>query len=455
MTAMTIEKLAELLRNGGAVGAGGAGFPSYAKLNNNADTIILNCAECEPILRLHRQVLEKYAFEITDALEVIAAAVGAERVIIALKKSYSGALAAATAAVEKHSNKNNIKFEIKCLPEVYPSGDEVVTIYEATGRVVPPGKIPISVGVTVFNVETALNIYNIINNNKPVTHKYVTIAGEVKNPVTVYAPLGISFKELIDKYAGGMTVSEYALINGGPMMGRECGIYDTVTKTTNAILVLPKEHYVIQRKRASIHIDSKRAMAACCHCKMCTDLCPRHLLGHPIAPDQFMHSVSSGTVREVEPMLNTAFCSGCGLCEMYSCGQGLSPRTLIVEYKGRLRKEGIRPPENPKVKPVPKERKFRGVSKERLTARIGLLKYEVDAPLSGAEVKSDEYRIKLSQHIGAPAQAIVKAGDRVKMGQVIAAAADKALSVSIHSSADGVVASVDGGQITVKQEGGR
>ena len=202
MTAMTIEKLAELLKYGGAVGAGGAGFPSYAKLNSNADTIILNCAECEPILRLHRQVLEKYAFEITDALEVIAAAVGAERVIIALKKSYTGALAAAEAAVEKHvNNENNIKFEIKCLPEVYPSGDEVVTIYETTGRVVPPGKIPISVGVTVFNVETALNIYNIIENNAPVTHKYVTIAGEVKNPVTVYAPLGISFKELIDKYA--------------------------------------------------------------------------------------------------------------------------------------------------------------------------------------------------------------------------------------------------------------
>ena len=110
MTAMTIEKLAELLKCGGAVGAGGAGFPSYAKLNSNADTIILNCAECEPILRLHRQVLEKYAFEITDALEVIAAAVGAERVIIALKKSYTGALAAAEAAVEKHvNNENNIK----------------------------------------------------------------------------------------------------------------------------------------------------------------------------------------------------------------------------------------------------------------------------------------------------------------------------------------------------------
>ena len=81
---MNIKDLANLLREGGAAGAGGAGFPSYAKLSEDADTIILNCAECEPILRLHRQVLEKYAFEITRALSVIADAVGADRVIIAV-----------------------------------------------------------------------------------------------------------------------------------------------------------------------------------------------------------------------------------------------------------------------------------------------------------------------------------------------------------------------------------
>ena len=140
---------------------------------------------------------------------------------------------------------------------------------------------------------------------------------------------------------------------------------------------------------------------------------------------------------------------------MYSCGQGLSPRTLITQYKGLLRKEGIRPPENPKVKPVLKERRFRAVSKERLTARIGLSKYEVDSPLSDVEVTASEYRIKLSQHIGAPAQAVVKVGDRVEYGQVIATAADKALSVNIHSSAEGVITAVDGSEITIKQEGGR
>lgn len=445
---MTTEKLANLLRESGVVGAGGAGFPSYAKLSEKADTIILNCAECEPILRLHRNVLEKYAREIVFGLETIAEAVGAENIIIAVKKSYHGAVAAVEAETSGHE-----KIKISFLPEQYPSGDEVVTIYETTGRVVPPGSIPISVGVTVFNTETALNVYNAIN-GRPVTHKYVTIAGEVKNPKTVYAPLGMSFKELIN-CAGGMTCDDFALINGGPMMGAEASIYDTVTKTTNAVLVLPKEHYIINRKRASVKIDVKRAMSACCQCRMCTDLCPRHLLGHPIEPHAFMHAASSGTIRDVKPMLNTMFCSGCGVCEMYSCMQGLSPRTMIAEYKAGLRKSGIVPPKDVKAAPVSRSRAHRGVSKERLTFRIGLSKYEADAPIDETELKPHRYKIALSQHIGAPAQACVSAGSAVKAGQIIAAAADGALSVNIHAPADGRVGAVEKGFIILNREDGK
>ncbi len=446
---MNIEELANLLRENGVVGAGGAGFPSYAKLNSDADTIILNCAECEPILKLHRQVLEKYAYEIVSTFAEIAKAVEAKKAIVAVKKSYKGAVEAVKAVLKDYN-----KIEIKYLPEVYPSGDEVFTIYEVTGRVVPPGKIPISVGVTVFNVETVYNIYKAIHNGEPVTQKFITVAGEVKEPKTVYVPLGMTFKEVIE-LAGGITTADYALINGGPMMGREAGIYDTVTKTTNAILVLPKNHYIIERKNANTNIDMKRAMSACCQCRMCTDLCPRNLLGHPIVPSEFMHAASSGTIRDIKPMINTAFCSSCGLCELYSCGQGLSPRTLITEYKGELKKQGILPERDIKMAPVSKMRKYRGVSKERLTARIGLAKYETPAPLDTAEVKVNEYKIALSQHIGAPAVASVKVGDTVKKYQVIGKAREAALSVNIHSPSDGEVIAVSERQITIRQEGGR
>ncbi|MBR5187501.1 MAG: NADH-quinone oxidoreductase subunit J, partial [Clostridia bacterium] len=95
---MNFDELVALIKQNGIVGAGGAGFPTYAKLDKRADTIILNCAECEPLLKLHRQLLERYAYEILSALDLIAKTIGAENVIIGVKGSYKGAIE----AIEEH-----------------------------------------------------------------------------------------------------------------------------------------------------------------------------------------------------------------------------------------------------------------------------------------------------------------------------------------------------------------
>ena len=144
---MELNKLSEIMRKSGVVGAGGAGFPSYAKLNMSADTIILNCAECEPLLKLHRQMLANYASEIMETLEEIANTLEASQVIIAVKHAYTEAIEAVKANLSKCP-----KTKIGYLPEIYPAGDEVVTIYETTGRVVNPGSLPITVGCIVYNV---------------------------------------------------------------------------------------------------------------------------------------------------------------------------------------------------------------------------------------------------------------------------------------------------------------
>lgn len=441
---MNINELGRIMRENGIVGAGGAGFPSYAKLNEKADTIILNCAECEPLLKLHRQVLEKYAFEIMTALTAVKEATQAERVIIAVKPAYKGAVEAVKANLSSFKD-----ISIGYLPEVYPAGDEVITIYETTGRVVAPGSIPISVGCIVYNVETMLNLYFAMTADKPVTTKYITIAGEVKKPVTLKVPLGMTVNELIE-LAGGVTVDDPVYISGGPMTGRICNGFDTITKTSNAILVIPKDHYIVLKRSQSTKVNVKRAMASCCQCQMCTDLCPRHLLGHPITPHMFMRSVSSGTAQDIKPLLDTMFCSACGLCEMYSCGQGLSPRTLIGEYKGALRKNGVPVPKDAVLKPVAPYRNERRVPMERLTARIGLTKYDVPAPMVDEEVKAKAVKIQLTQHIGAPAKAFVVVGDKVVVGQPIGGADDDKLGVKIHATISGTVTDVNDKFVTIK-----
>ena len=441
---MNFEELSTLMRENGIVGAGGAGFPSYAKLKSGVDTVILNCAECEPLLRLHRQLMEKRAYEILSALDVIAKTVGATNVVIGLKAAYKKAIEAIEANIAPFKN-----IHIKKLREVYPAGDEVVLIYEATGRIVKPGALPASVGVIVFNVETVYNTYKALN-GEPVTHKYVTVAGEVKNAKTYFAPLGITLGELIDM-AGGETVDNASYVLGGPMMGGLCRRDDVVTKTTNAVIVLPSDHYVIMRKKQNPSIDLKRAMAACCQCRYCTDMCPRHLLGHPIEPHELMRVASNHDSHNTAPYLNSFFCSGCGLCEMYSCFQGLSPRTLIGKFKSGLKAAGVAAPKiEGEPKPV-ENRELRRVPLARLRARLDLEKYNKSAPITDEELTPKEVKIMLSQHIGVPASPAVKKGDTVTGGQVIATAADGKLSVNIHSSIDGKVTAVTEKFITVRR----
>ncbi len=441
---MQLKELSKILKENGVAGAGGAGFPSYAKLNKDADILMLNCAECEPLLKVHRQMLEKYSFEILSTLDTVAKALGGiKEIVICLKSSYKSAIEAVEGNLDSFKN-----MRIHLLEEFYPAGDEVITIYEATGRVVPPGKIPIAVGVIVYNTETVYNMYKAISLNMAVTHKYLTIAGEVEKPMTIKAPIGMSYGELL-KLTKVVKEDDVELISGGPMTGRLATKRDVVTKTTNAILVLPKDSIVINKRHSKVSIDMKRAMSSCCQCSMCTDLCPRNLLGMPIDPKEFMKSATTGVTKNVKPYLDTMFCSSCGVCEMFACPQGLAPRTLIDEYKAGLRAKGIKPPEV-EGSGVKTSRQYRKVSMGRLISRLGIKKYNVPAPLKETELKPKEVKIMLGQTIGAPCVPVVKKGDALKAGQLIAKAPENGLGCDIHSSIDGQVINITEKYITVR-----
>lgn len=431
---MELEKLKELLREAGVVGAGGAGFPTYAKLSDKADTVILNCAECEPLLRLHRQVLAEYAFEILKAFECIVKATGAEQGIIAIKSHYTETIEALEAELPAFPELSVCK-----LKETYPSGDEIILIQSVTSRTVQPGNLPITVGVTVCNVESVYNVYNAMK-GKNVTDKFVTVAGEVKSPVTLRVPIGTQIKELLNA-AGGVTVEDYALIEGGPMMGNVINESFVVRKTTNAIIVLPKNHNIILNKKRNPKISLKRAMSVCCQCRSCTELCSRNVAGYPVEPHMVMRVLTNGGKGDLKSIAGSLYCSGCGLCESYSCPQSLSPKMLIAQLKAEAKNNGVQLPKDIKAKENVKDKDSKCVSVTRLISRLGLKKYDVIAPLAEMpEVKS--VKIMLSQHIGVKAVPVVKEGDPVKKGDMIAKAFEGALSVNIHASVDGIVTRV-------------
>lgn len=438
---MDLQNLTAILKNNGVVGAGGAGFPTYAKLNNKADTVILNCAECEPLLKLHQQLLTEHTVEILSALKIIAKAMNAENIIVCVKAEYTDTVN----AVKEYMD----GITLKELSSVYPTGDEVVLIYEATKRVVRPGGLPIEVGVVVFNVETIYNAYLAITDDIPVIDKLVTITCEVNNPITVRVPIGTSVSKLVEM-AGGSKINDPAYLIGGPMMGTIGTKEQAVTKTTNAVLVLPKDHQLIRDRNLNPEIGIKRVASSCCQCQSCTDLCPRHALGHPIQPHLFMRALASNDLRNSEMLIDTMFCSGCGICEQYACPQSLMPRTLIAQYKMAMRNAGVRVPNDRESSEVSPQREFRSVPEKRLETRIGLGTYHAKSLLDDKVRKVTKVVISLNQHIGVPSVPIVEIGQEVDRGELIAKSADGALSVPVHSSITGKVIEITNKFIIIK-----
>lgn len=439
---MLIDELKNIARNNGIVGAGGAGFPAYAKMTDKADTVILNCVECEPLLKLHRQLLATHTEEIIQMLDAVRESFGAKEAVIGIKSEYVTTIKAVEEVLGDFP-----KVRICALKPAYPMGDEVVLIYEATGRVIQPGGLPIDENVVVYNVETMYNLYRAVHLDIPVTNKLVSIVGEIDHPLTVRVPLGTTVKEAI-ALAGKVTVEDPAYVMGGPMMGRLGTENTVITKTTNAIIILPKDHHVVVRMDKNLEIEKKRASSSCCQCRTCTDMCSRHALGHPIEPHKVMRAVANHDTSDMSVFVNTAYCSGCGICEKYACPQGLSPKSIIQAFKGGLRAAGIKVE---KVDPAPvlEDRELRKLPVHRLAARLDLTKYDKPAPFEDTTPTTKLVKIPMSQHIGAPATPIVSVGDTVKKGQLIGEPKD-GLSVAIHCSIDGVVQKVSDKEVVVK-----
>ena len=440
-------ELLEKIKEAGVIGAGGAGFPTHAKLNAKADYILLNGAECEPLLRVDQQIMVVYAEEILRGLMMAGECCGAGKAIVGIKGKHADVIEVLERTIQALGYQD--RMEIGILPDIYPAGDEQVLVYELTGRIVPETGIPIAVGCVVINAETALNVYN-ASKGIPVTRKFVTITGEVPRPVTVNVPVGTPLR-IVMAMAGLADLDGLAVIDGGPMMGPLLADPEGfVTKKTKGLVVLPQEHGLIRKKSRQMTGAIRLNRSACEQCRMCTDLCPRHLLGHFTVPHKIIRAMAYR--KEADESCTPALtCCQCNLCEYFSCPAGISPRMANTYYMGQLREKGIR--HQPKAEfQVDRNREFRKVSSKRLIGRLGLSRYDRPAPLTEADIEIPVIGIGLKDHVGAPATPIVREGETVKVGQKIAEMKEGALGVSIHSSIDGVVIKAGADQIMIRRQ---
>ncbi|MEY7999057.1 4Fe-4S dicluster domain-containing protein [Clostridium sp. Mt-5] len=428
------------IKEAGVIGAGGAGFPAHIKLNCKVEYFIINGLECEPLLQSDKYLMRNKSDEIVSTAEKIGNAIEAEHIVIGLKEEYYDEVLALKESIKKL----NSKVELHLSKTFYPAGDEQILVYEITGRTIPPGGIPLNVGAVVSNVGTVFNIFEAIQ-DKPVIYKFVTVIGEIAKPSIIKVPIGTSVEECIEK-CGGTNVEDYVVIMGGPMMGKliskEMAVDRVITKTDGAILVLPADHYLAQKEKMTVQHMKNQAKSACIQCHYCTDMCPRFLIGHPLHPHKIMRGIALSEDND-EVFKEALICCECGICELYACPMGLSPKRINVYLKGKLRQKGVKWNNTADIFQGHVLRDYRKIPTGRLISRLALNKYMSQKFEEGQEINPQKISIPLRQGIGAPADPIVKVGDKIEKGQMIAQIEEGKMGSNIHASINGEVVEIN------------
>jgi Na+-translocating ferredoxin:NAD+ oxidoreductase subunit C len=300
LATLTPETIRERVRAAGIVGQGGAAFPTAVKLTPPKESaiqqVILNGCECEPYLTRDDRLMRERPGEILSGLSLILQAVGCARAAIAIEDNKPHAIEAMRAAVDEYPS-----IEVVVLPTRYPQGAEKMLIRAVTGREVPPGKLPLHVGIVVQNVSTALAVHNAVKNGQPLITAALTVSGRgIRQPRNLYVPVGSSIRAVLD-FCGGVTEDARRVVVGGPMMGvAQYDLDAPVLKATSGIVVL-----------TALEIDEENE-SPCLKCGQCIEACPLALL-----PTRLVRLVQARRYEEAE-RLGITVCMECGSCA-YTC----------------------------------------------------------------------------------------------------------------------------------------
>jgi len=434
--------LIEQTRKAGVVGAGGGGFPAHVKFAAKAEIVIGNGAECEPLLHKDAAVIEHRAREVVRGMELVMDQVGAREGVLGIKEKKKAVVAAAQEACA------GSRVRVHLLGDYYPAGDEYDLVFAVTGKLIPPQGLPLHVGAVVSNVETLAQVAAAAL-GRPVTHKMVTIAGAVAHPSTFEVPLGASYRDLIAA-AGGATCADPVLQIGGMMMGRTSESLDVfITKTDAGAIVLPREHKTVERKLRPKEAQARIGRSACDQCRYCTEFCPRFLLGYAVEPHQVMRGLGFSTAGSAQWNPWASLCCSCGLCTLYACPEDLYPKEACDDAKVELRAAGFKWTGPAPTKPHPFH-DGRHVPIDRLVSKLGIGAWDKPAPLRPLPRELTRLVLPLKQSAGVPVEAGVRAGQKVRAGDVLGEPPDASLGASLHAPITALVESVSDAIVLVK-----
>jgi len=422
-----LPQIIEKVRLAGVVGGGGAGFPTWRKLDcqGRVDTLVLNGAECEPLLYADYYCMLHQGRKILDTAVLLAGCLGAKEVVMALKHKRRAVVDRFREILPDYPAVRLLE-----LPDVYPSGDEQILVHFACGRVVPQGGIPLDVGVLVQNVQTMVFIHDALA-GRPVTRRFVTLGGAVGRPITVEAPIGTPIRRLMEM-AGGATCPDPHFLAGGAMMGVLADVHTPIHKTTSGVLVLPADNPAVQERLQSLERCVRVSKSVCDQCFTCTELCPRYLLGHDIFPHLLMRRAEEILEHPADRDHIARYCCECGVCSLIACPLKITPRRLIGAMKRQRGLPGRQAKPGSAVHP---DYHRKGLPLAYVSERLALDPYTAPNVFLGPLLPDAEVEIGIRQFDGTPADILVKPGQRVFEGERVA----RGKWTDFHASITGVV----------------
>ncbi|NLY09014.1 MAG: proline reductase-associated electron transfer protein PrdC [Tissierellia bacterium] len=233
--------IADVVRNAGLIGLGGAGFPAYVKLKTQLKPggfLIVNAAECEPVLEHNMDQIVNETEKMIGGLRLAMESTGADHGIIGIKLKHKEEIK----LIIKYLKDNKIT-DIRVLPlrNIYPVGEERALIRDTINVLLPPGALPSEANSVVFNVETLCAIYDAVNEGKPLIDKHLTVAGRLNDlpehtVKTLTVPIGYAIDDIVADF-GGLKLPIGEIVLGGPYTGKRAVEGAAVEKTTGGILV--------------------------------------------------------------------------------------------------------------------------------------------------------------------------------------------------------------------------
>jgi len=239
VTGMTPEQVVEEVKTAGIRGRGGAGFPAGVKwsftrpLDVPQKYLICNLDEGEPGTTKDRYIVEGDPHKLLEGMAIAGYAVGATKGFIYSRGEYYLSKYRLNQAIDQARAKGylgdnlfgrgfSFDIEVRSGFGCYICGEETALIESIEGKRGYPRSKPPFPGVAglwgkptvVNNVETLASVpaiiakggewYKGLGTADTTGTKIYQIIGHVRTPQVVEVPVGITLRELIDTYGGGM-----------------------------------------------------------------------------------------------------------------------------------------------------------------------------------------------------------------------------------------------------------